>query len=740
MHKLIITTNKVKKELLLERTKKKKISNDKILTKNEVKDIILGKLNSSSTYKLCEKFNLSINIASVYTKNLLYKHENLKKYYDFLNEINYIEKYNKEKYDEVELINVSIDDYMMEYFLDSKIKKSTELGTYKHPVYRFAQVEDEVSWIAEKIIESKEEITKIKLVNVLDEYKQIIKKIFKMYKIPINIVDETSVIKTKVCSDFLKKLSETKDINTSIENLEDGEIKNSIISLINKLEFNEVNDVAIEFIKYELKKIKIKSKKLSSAIECINIDEVYNDEYTYYILSFSDKLPLKYKDEDFYKDEELKNLKVLTSSEKNKNNINDFMYIYTNFKNIISTFSRKNTFVSYNISNLVEDFSIQIIDINEINYSYSDDYNKLRYAKKLDEFIKFGQKSEELEIFNSNYDIKYMKYNNKFKGIDKKNIQKPVTLSYSSLKTYNDCAFKYYIEKILKITDNESTLAIKIGVLYHYVLSKIYEDNFDFNEVYDKELENMEVTNKEKFFLELLKEDLKFIVEFLQEFNDHTELKENECEKKILIKDIIENELNFKGIIDNIKYNKEKKLAIVIDYKTGGVKPSLDNITDGFNLQLPSYVYLLNDSMPEYNVIGMYLDKILENESIDETEKMTREKLKFVGYSTSNIENLTALDSSYAESRYIKSLRISNDGFYKSAKIMDEKNIQTIKEIAKDKVKEIGLKIINAEFEIEPKEIPKVAEKCMYCKYNDICYTTNDDVIKIEKRKIEDII
>ena len=48
------------------------------------------------------------------------------------------------------------------------------------------------------------------------------------------------------------------------------------------------------------------------------------------------------------------------------------------------------------------------------------------------------------------------------------------------------------------------------------------------------------------------------------------------------------------------------------------------------------------------------------------------------------------------------------------------------------KVKEASSKIINAEFDINPKKMKDEIRSCKYCKYKDICYMKNEDIVNLE--------
>ena len=61
----------------------------------------------------------------------------------------------------------------------------------------------------------------------------------------------------------------------------------------------------------------------------------------------------------------------------------------------------------------------------------------------------------------------------------------------------------------------ESTFLQEIGNLFHFVLSKAFEDEFDFEKEWNYYITENRVVNskKEAFFLKKLKEELLFIIE-----------------------------------------------------------------------------------------------------------------------------------------------------------------------------------------------------------------------------------
>ena len=72
---------------------------------------------------------------------------------------------------------------------------NTEYKEYNHTVYEFDSMDEEVDYVAYKIcelIDNGIDINNIKLTNVSSDYYNTIDRIFKMYNIPINIINPFS--------------------------------------------------------------------------------------------------------------------------------------------------------------------------------------------------------------------------------------------------------------------------------------------------------------------------------------------------------------------------------------------------------------------------------------------------------------------------------------------------------------------------------------------------------------------
>ena len=213
----------------------------------------------------------------------------------------------------------------------------------------------------------------------------------------------------------------------------------------------------------------------------------------------------------------------------------------------------------------------------------------------------------------------------------------------------------------------------------------------------------------------------------------------HDLEKRILINVNKDPEINFKGFIDKMTYDEidGEKILVIVDYKTGNPELSINEVPYGINMQLPVYVYLAKNEKPDYKVGGFYLQKILSAEV--EIDKK-RESLKLQGYSNEDIKVLKIVDETYEDSEVIKSLKASNNGFYAYSKILSDKEIDKLYKLVEEKVKEACKILLDADFRINPKSVDGKLLGCDYCKYKDICFRKNEDIVDLEKLNYKDFL
>ena len=762
---ILIIPNTIKNKVIKELNKK--ALNIKIMPLNELIKKYTFDYNEKTIYHLMKKENIKYDIAKNYIENIYYiedkNYENIK--LDKLVEIKkYLEENNLLIYDNLfkkYIKNKKIYIYYnyinkYEEKILNEIKKETQVELLKHEynnytpvIHEFSNITEEITFIANKICELLEQnidINKIKLVNVQDEYINEIKKIFKFFNIPINI-NKKNIYGTKIIQDFLNNIDNNieKTLNYiqekyNLKNETNNKIYNKLINILNEYTWCDNYKEIKELLINKLKNTTIE-EKLNNAIEITNLENI-TDEYTF-ILSFNQGIiPKIYKDEDYIDDITKQTLNIDTSIEKNMVEKENTINLIKNIKNCIITYKLKTPFSSFYPSSIIEEFKTEVIKEHKYNnITYSETLDKINLTKKLDNLIKYNIKDELLETLYSNYEIPYNTYDNKYTKINKNNLLKYINnkllLSYSSMDNYYHCAFKYYINNILKLNPYEETFYTKIGTLFHDVLEKSLKNNDDYKKYWDEHVNNLELTNKEKFFINNLESTCKFTVETIKKQLEYISLDKTKYEEKIFINKDKTTKITFMGIIDKLMYKEEfdKTLVAVIDYKTGSTNIDLNKTIYGLSMQLPIYLYLAqNSGLKNVKIAGFYLQNIINKEN-DENN------LKLNGYSSSNKEILKQFDSSYENSNLIKSMRTKSDGdFYSYSKTLNEIEINNLIKLVDKKIEEAADNILEANFDINPKKINGINIGCEYCTFKDICFKKESDTIYLKEQDYKEFL
>lgn len=777
---IIITTNTYKKELLKQFNKE--LLNIKIYTINEFNKLYYYDYNNETIIYIMHKYNVIYEIAKIYLNNLIYI--NNKKYkskkLNFLKELkqdlidNKLLKINtlfKHSLSNKNILIYNIEPTKEIELLIKELKPNTniniineEKNNYKeHNIYELNTIEEEIIFVSNeicKLLKKGIDIKNIYITNLNEEYYKLINIIFPMYHIPYTINNSSSIYGTYISNKFLEYYND--NIEETINKLkeiiiteEDNIIYNQILDIVNNYAFiNNYNEV-LPIIKYELKNTKLKQDNNLNSIHEVDLNSKFTDEDYVFLLSFNQGIiPTIYKDEDYLTDIEKEELNISLTIDKNNISKEQTIKTISSIKNLIITTKKECNGEQYTISNINEILNYNIIK-PEIEYNYSNLYNQIKLTSLKDEYNKYGTITNDLLLLNNTYPkIPYNTYDNKYTNIDKNDLKEylnnKLTLSYTKVDKYYKCPFSYYINYILNLNIYEDTFYQKIGTLFHAILEKYNKTKLTYEELWQQELNNLNTTfnNKELFFLEKLYTELEFIIETIKEQEEYTNLKEELHEEKIYTSIIGEMTITFSGIIDKIKYKKEdnKTIIAIIDYKTGSVDTNLSTIPYGIGMQLPVYLYLAHNTnkIENIEVAGFYLQHILNNEIAYEKGKtyieQKKKSLLLQGYSNDNISILKEFDTSYDNSNIIKSMSLTkNLNFSRYAKVLTTNEMNILKDIAEKNIKEASTKIINTEFNIEPKKIGDINYGCEYCKYKDICYHTPKDIVELKELTKEDI-
>lgn len=763
-NKIVILNDYAKKSFI---KKINKLINVKVITLSELKRKYYFDYDNKAIYFVSNKYNCIPEIAKIYIENTYFIGDINTKKVNFLKEVkeeldtNNLLTYNnlfKEflKGKDIVLYNLKyVDNFYKKIF--KELEKDSNITSYNDEnnesikeLYKANNSEEEVAFICSKItklIKSGVNINNIKLANVKSDYEFIIRKTFKLFNIPINLPSFETIKSTSLVIKF-KELYNS-DISITIEKLkefintkEENDIFKSLISIVNN--YLWVNDFELvkDMVFNEIDNIKTPREKLKNAVEVIEFKkELISDEDYVFLIGFNEGvIPVNYKDEDYLSDDEKSKLGLSTSFELNENAMNEVKDSIRNIKHLIVTYPSHNLSSEIYISSSYEKDLFEEKELN-ISFNESNAYNKLKLVSEKDENSKFGTVTDDLLKLSSHYkDMKYSSFDNKYKLIDKSKIKNffnnGLTLSYTSMNDYYMCSFRYYLDYILKVNKYEDTFEAIVGTIFHKILSMCFESDIDIIRTYESEIEksNYEFNESEKFFLSILKDELVLVIETIKNQLSYTQLTESMYEKEIVIDVDKDLHIRFKGFVDKILYNKfnGKTVVAIIDYKTGNPNLNINNSIYGLEMQLPVYIYLIKNEIKDVKIGGFYLQKILNN--ITDKEKRL-DSLKLQGYTNSDLDIIDKVDSSFNDSKVIKSLRTSSKGFYAYSKIINDEEIDILNKVVETKIKEASIDILDSKFDINPKEMNNEVIGCKFCKYKDICFMKPKDTVTLKEVK-----
>lgn len=770
---IIIVPSNLKKKWL-NTFEKESLVPRKIFTKEEFMTKYYFSYDKDAIYSLMKEYNYQYNVALMYLAHIydvssddfgsekVRKIMAIKEYLKKENKLTYtpfFREYLKGK----RLIFLDCRLHKKDFLMISELENicnieyfDEEKKIYSHDcIYSFDDIEDEVAFVADKIcslVEKGISVSKIKLCGANSNYIPIIKRVFDWFNLPITF-DDNSLFATSIGQDFLKNLNTDRETllkyiennyNLSLKEIQD--IYNTFVNILNSYIWVDDLQEVKDFIEADLKNITTPTVHYKEEITIINsLDGALEDEYVFLLGFNQGDIPNTIKDEDYWSDTLKEKLGLETTSELNRENYEKWLLDIKRTKNLIITTKTNSPLGTHYLSSLNEDLNLEV-KREKISYNHSNIYNKIKLTEKLDTLIKYNEQEEDLSLLYSNYkEIPYASYQSNYQKINKDNLVKYLknkfTLSYSTMNTYYQCGFRYYVANILKLDKYEDRFSTLLGKLFHYILSICFDKDIDIDLEYENYLSkcDYEFNSREKFFLKNLKDELKFIINTIKKQLENTSLNRQYFEKKIVIpKNKDDMNIIFKGYVDKILSDEEKSVIAIVDYKTGNPDLNLNNIIYGLDLQLPVYLYLAKLQFPNAKIAGFYLQKILNNEISKDYKhtylELKEANLKLQGYSNNDEAILEKLDSTYQESTMIKGMRLTSTGFG-TKKVLDDEKIEKLISITNTKIDEAISNISDANFDINPKRIGTTNKGCEYCNFRDICFSTEKNIIDLKEYK-----
>lgn len=622
----------------------------------------------------------------------------------------------------------------------------------KYRIRKFEGIEEEIEYVYNAIsdlIISGTDINRIHILNANADYETYFNRFNTYYGFKVDYKTREKLIGTSIAKDFLDMIdtSDKQDIYDRLADT-DSEQADKLISIINKYTDYELKEVK-DFIIEDLKNTDCSTDIYTDVVRCEDLYMPFDSSDHVFLIGFNDQFPA-FKTDTEYITNNLRPLLNMSSIEEENGLIRKNVRGYlSGIENLHISYCEKSPFKKYNQNNLYSKDEYESVESSGSDYGHSELLNRLKFAYLQDRLQKYGISDEDYSLLQKYYgNNDYYSYSNLFKGLNKDQIKKlyEVKLSYTRMNDFYLCRFRYYLDYVLKITNNAGNYNTRIGNLCHEVLKDLYtEDDFDFDRSWDRAYRNEEAgldeeerlfeDEAEEFFVEKVREELRKDVQIIEKQKEQTLLDKQLCEE--YIKAEVGENITFDGKIDKVMYREgnETVTANVVDYKTGSSSDIDRRLMEfGLSLQLPSYMYLLSKKDlfkgKELNYGGFYLQHLVNTErKYDETktlEDLKTESMKLDGFTTDDLDRLEITDPDLKEgetSKLYRTVRKKNDGsLYGTSNTMSDEEIREKIELVERKIIEAGEQIREGNFNIDPKKYGNKNIPCDYCPYLDICY------------------
>ncbi len=746
------------REYFLNMLKKQKLlPTFKILTFEEFKELITFTYDEKDLLRISKDENIKMEIADIYVKNLHYI--DLKKEYKFSSKLSFLQNLYTRYFQPSSIQHYFFKDKKIYAYHCELVKQEIKVlcsfiqqscifipnlnnqNLENKIVYEFENEEEEIDYVAHQIatlIEKQIPLSKIKLICLNNDLIFTCNKIFEIYQLPLQKVQQPLFMDIPFYKTFLEHIRLSSSIQEALilhkKKYDEGLYASyylSLYSICNLFCDCLITDF-VDIISYYFKTHHSSQKIDYETIDFICPDQLIDSDDYVFLIGFNQGIiPELKKDEDFLSDVEKEQLNITLSTNYNqikKEHLIQFIYSHAHL--FMSYHLKAGSSLTY-LSPLISELNFKVEKIQKnVKESYSELMDKLNLAKELDNG---NINSENYTVLQENYAIPYYQYKNQYLTINSIKIQDKIKkddlqISYSSLDIFYQCPFHYYLSNILHLNENVDAFYLDIGLLFHYILS--LKEPYDFDEIYDHYFDNKKILNaKEQFYLQKLKKELQFLLQYNHDMLQHTQLKNILCETKLVVNETPNLKLKVKGFIDKIMCFEENDThyVVLIDYKTGNPHFDLNQLEYGLSMQLPIYLYLIRNANLFKNVIvvGFYLQKILQeiNKVGQDPIEFKQNNLKLQGYSLADKDILSKFDDTYENSVMIKSLKTKKDqSFTKTSKVLNQDEMDEITSKVEIKIKEAIDAILMADFKIQPKILNNNNISCGFCEYKNICY------------------
>ena len=758
---IVICPNQTSRILMKKYRKSDVFSNVKFYSRETFLKKCTYRYDLEAVKYLIKNYDLSLKIAKQYLRNIIYLEdydENIHLPFKYLFDI------------KQELIdnNLLIEDTLFKYQMNNAhidiayYSKNDPVIAYclkKHKDYSFIDVlkdndyvstynvfennDDELYFVINKIEDLLKhqgvKPTKIRLFNFVEDDEIIIDRFRDNYHFNIDNAFEKNIASINQSKTILSNFDGTLDsLINNINFDEDGafDLSNCIESFY--LEGLSM-DKQISVYKDAFKTVLRTPIKHKDALKVINDPFVDKDEYLFILNYAQGKFPTFKKDDEFLSDDEKKILNIPISEEINDAISDYYKAALRGDGNIVLCYINHDFSAKYSPSFFVDALKQKEIYAPTIETIYSQKEANIKCAKLLDVKTKYHRIDPYLESLEKSVDISYGNYDSQINNLNLFDDKSKLELSYSQIKVFVECQYKYYLDYILNIDPKDENINLVLGNLFHKMLEN-KQKYATFDENYAANYQNYinKLSETEKIFLKRMIEEFKYSYQYIESHDDNVKNGRGKNEYKVSIS--IGNTL-IKGKIDKIMESDSQYLSI-IDYKLSSEKFNENEFNEySRSSQLPIYSYfVINDKyFKDKEVINLLISPLVvsDNKKLSFKDNENRDKMRqLIGISLNEKNKLETFSDDFS---YYGSISVTKKGdFTKRSAVYSKVKIDEFADKAEQLIKTVDKKVRTNEFIINPKYKSSFDNSCKFCHYHDICFKNFKQYVYLNKGGSDD--
>jgi ATP-dependent helicase/DNAse subunit B len=460
-------------------------------------------------------------------------------------------------------------------------------------------------------------------------------------------------------------------------------------------------------------------------------------------------------------------MQLSTNADKTAHAMNEFLWFCKLKQHLWITAKHRSLDKVYAPSILFASANPQFLyRTKDITFDQRDRYSKtqdlLQYKKELHRQRRQGFYSDELEFLNHQWKSALPEpYVNTFKGISPgvmKEFPAPEVTSYSSLNTFFNCQFRYWMQHVLSVDPFEESLSLYLGNLVHYVLKELghtlggeeYEDKIQlFANEYIHDVKD-QLNSSMLFYLYHIIPYVKRAVMLLQQFQTHSKFELQFIEQSMSYG--LRNSLvTLRGVVDHVSMYESPsgtQHVVIVDYKTGKSPATYAKIEYGIDVQLFVYMLLVRETHLvddpyfsgafQFSILPQKIPQKVEGKSFQD---QIDEQLGFDGFVE---DNLKTYQDIYDNNDRLFKIALTKQGEFNKnfKKRYDQGQLHQYLDYLSAQIELASINIQQGEYTINPKVFYTGKKEtlssfsdtsCNYCHLKDVCYRTEEDFTKVTK-------